>query len=203
VRADYSNGRRRETTSISPPTLPVGLLDSPVISRTNRHNLSRPGGCPKPEGKAARLPSSPMGSSRNEGALRVDRRTRSAGAVRQAARLWLARLLPALLAIVVFGTSSRSLFAPKFSARLQESRRPRPPRHLITTSTRQLARTVVMSQAPMKSRSGLSEHAGWTECPVPGFGRSLPAQAFDEMAKPGYLNASSTSLPQSQTSPPA
>jgi hypothetical protein len=60
-----------------------------------------------------------------------------------------------------------------------------------------------MSQLPMKSRSSVSGQEGWTQSPVPTFGRSLPAQAFDELAKPDYLVGSSTSLPQSQTSPPA
>jgi hypothetical protein len=101
---------------------------------------------------------------------------------------------------MLFGGSVRGIpFARMSPQHASESRRPRPPRHLLPTESRGLAGVCRTGKDPGPSPATRIREE---ERPLSG-SVLLPPPSGVELAKPDYLRPCLSSLPKSQTSPPA
>jgi hypothetical protein len=111
-------------------------------------------------------------------------------------------LLTVMLSLVILGVTPRSVSALRpLGSRCRDSRRPKPPRHILPTSdykNPETAKSARRLPQPWAEPFGIEAGGGrFSSCTR----ESIPARVSSELTKPEYLKLFMGSL--RQTSPPA
>jgi len=110
----------------------------------------------------------------------------------------------ALLALVLFAISPRSLLAPTHSFdRAAESRRPKAPKNVVRADSNHASNSERPGKAPRPSPDRETPQESHDVQVRIAFASPVPTKAFQELTKPDYLKSYFASPPGSRLAPPA